>query len=153
MKIILLRGLPGSGKSTYAKKTWPGAIICSADHLFESPDGYHFDPSRIDLAHKLCFKRYVEAIRDQEYIRLRGEEPNQNQIVVDNTNISAWELSPYLMVAKIHDFECDIWNFPVSVETALQRNVHGVAERTIRSMAERLEKDELPPFWTQWDVV
>ncbi len=32
--LILLRGLPGSGKSTFAKTMWSELVVCEADDYF-----------------------------------------------------------------------------------------------------------------------
>jgi predicted kinase len=37
MKLIILRGLPGSGKTTLVRKEWPNAAVCSADSYFYGP--------------------------------------------------------------------------------------------------------------------
>ena len=63
--LVILRGLPGSGKTTYAQKRWPGLtpvkfaiegnspLSVSADHFFTDLQGnYNFVPYLIAQAHE-----------------------------------------------------------------------------------------------------
>lgn len=58
LKLLILRGSPGSGKTTFATKnnsfkTWK---IVSADMFFTRPDGkYVFDRTKLQDAHNQCF--------------------------------------------------------------------------------------------------
>jgi hypothetical protein len=54
--VIVCRGLPGAGKSTYVATLSPGAVVCSADSYFVGPDGaYRFDPAKLGQAHEACW--------------------------------------------------------------------------------------------------
>lgn len=45
----IIRGLPGSGKTTYAKKYFPDSLIIEGDQLHANPDGtYEFDGTRVN---------------------------------------------------------------------------------------------------------
>ena len=51
--LIILRGCPGSGKSTFAKTL--GGAHFETDMYFVSDDGtYNFDPSKLRDAHNWC---------------------------------------------------------------------------------------------------
>ena len=93
--MIILRGLPGSGKSTIAREletTFPGAVTCSADQFFLSESGeYNFDASLLGEAHKWCQARAEETCRE-----------GTNILVVDNTNVKKWEMVPYFKIAKMY---------------------------------------------------
>ena len=58
--LFLVRGLPGSGKTTFAKQL--SDIVFEADMYFESNGEYKFDPSKIRDAHEWCkgHVRYLE---------------------------------------------------------------------------------------------
>lgn len=51
--LILVRGLPGSGKSTFAHAIWNNYAICEADQYFINKETgeYVFDGSKIKDAH------------------------------------------------------------------------------------------------------
>ena len=52
-ELFLLRGLPGSGKSTFAKAL-TGVYTIEADRYFMDGDEYKFDPSKLKDAHAWC---------------------------------------------------------------------------------------------------
>ena len=60
--LILIRGIPGSGKSTFAKSIMKKADgvkreIFDADQFFMKSGKYDWNPSKIADAHKDCFER------------------------------------------------------------------------------------------------
>lgn len=133
---IIMQGLPGSGKSTWSQREFPAAIRCSADDYFIGADGsYNFDPSQLSEAHASCLRKFLEGLS-------RGVET----VVCDNTNLSLWELAPYVQSAAALGYEVRVVRCVVSPETAAQRNVHGVPATAVAGMAKRLEKPL--PFWS-----
>ena len=69
-KLIIMRGLPGSGKSKVVREIIAkaindhqhSAIVCSADQFFTNPDGeYNFNPSMIAQAHMDCQVKALKA--------------------------------------------------------------------------------------------
>ena len=82
-RLVLIRGAPGSGKTTTARRDFPRHVLCEADQFFESPAGYRFDRSRVSEAHAACLEKAKAALS-------RGESA-----VVANTFTRLWELEPY----------------------------------------------------------
>lgn len=132
-----MRGLPGSGKSTHVAKMGVDAVVCSADHYHVVDGTYRFDPARAGEAHNACLRKYVETLILPQYLT----------VVVDNTNTSLMELSPYVRLAEALGVEYEIHYILCSVVTALQRNVHAVPATTILKMHKNLVTEELPPWW------
>lgn len=125
---IILRGLPGSGKSAVAKQI--DAYSVSADRFFVDGDGkYWFNKSELHEAHEWCFNEFKVLISCQA------------PIVVDNTNTTRKEYGRYSEYAKQHGYTVSI----ITVETDLtdeelaKRNVHGVPVETIKRMRERMK--------------
>ena len=94
---VVMRGLPGHGKSTRVSERTADAArrgersaVCSADDFFvELGRGtYAFDPSRIADAHASCKANFAGAL--QAGVEL---------VVVDNTNTCLWEFQPYVQSA------------------------------------------------------
>ena len=127
--LILLRGLPGSGKSSLAKVlsehgTYP---IFSIDDFFTDQNTlqYQFDFSRNHLAYKHCEDSVVQAMQI-------GVE----KIIVHNTFTMEWELQPYFKASRLHHYAV----FVCTVENRHNgKNVHGVSEQQIKKMAEKFK--------------
>lgn len=136
MQVYILRGIPGSGKSTLAEEH-VNAVVCSADSFFTQPDGtYRFNPAFIGRAHQSCFKAFIDAL----YKRAP-------EIIVDNTNIQAWEIAPYYLAAESYGYSVKIVNVECSANLAVKRNIHSVPEHIIRRMAADKYTEKLPSHW------
>ena len=138
--VILMVGVSGSGKSTYARSL-AGAFVVSADDHFEVDGQYRFNPAELGVAHGKCLRRFIEALSAKSPPAL---------VVVDNTNTSIIELAPYVAVAQAYDCEIEIVRIVCPPEVAAARNTHGVPEAAVRAMHERIEtmfQNKFPPFW------
>lgn len=126
MELVLIRGLPGSGKTTMAKKyAEAGYVHCEADQYFEVGGEYRFDAGQLHTAHADCLRRTIAAM------------DAGCPAVVANTFTRRWEMEPYLKAAKkrgvrVRIIEC-IGNWP---------NVHGVPAEAIERMRARWESVE-----------
>jgi tRNA uridine 5-carbamoylmethylation protein Kti12 len=136
--VIIMRGLPGSGKSSNAKhweKIVPDDIcICSADDYFMQNGEYVFDPLKLKDAHKACFQKFQNAL-DNPYI---------HYVFVDNTNTEEWQMMPYIkesLAKKDSGVSIAIYiqYFPCTVEDSFKRNTHNVPLHTIERMQRQLE--------------
>ena len=122
--LYIVRGLPSSGKSTFAKHLTTN--VFEADHYFYDNDGnYNFIPSEIKQAHKEC----------QQFVRY-AMESNIEKIAVSNTFTQEWEMQPYIDMAKEYDYKV----FSVIVENRHGGvNEHNVPEEKIEQMKNRFE--------------
>jgi len=137
MKVKILRGISGAGKSTYTRAHYPNAYVVSADLFFIDPQGnYNFDASKLGEAHASCFKNYIKALID-----------GQDLIVVDNTNTTAWECSPYVAGACAYGYEYEIITLECDPDIAANRNVHKVPKKSVFDMHKKVSSKQLPPFW------
>ncbi|NXM86078.1 N4BP2 protein, partial [Oenanthe oenanthe] len=134
--LVLLRGVPGSGKSYLARNLLednPGGIILSTDDYFYKHGQYHYDPDCLGEAHDWNRKRAKEAF-----------EMRISPIIIDNTNIQAWEMKPYVTLAqqfkyKVMFREPDTW-WKFKPKELERRNIHGVSKEKIIRMLERFER-------------
>lgn len=141
----VLRGIPGSGKSTFTHSLiQPNTLvdIVSADHYFMKSGRYSFDPKRIKYAHEECWDNFQEALK-------RGISPNiQNHtIAVDNTNTTVWECEKYVLEARRYGYSVEIINILCSPEIAAARCLHGVPLAKIHEMNKRMTEAKLPADW------
>jgi predicted kinase len=130
--LIILRGLPGSGKSSFANFMWQSGVIFEADKFFYDADGnYNWDASKIKEAHEWCQHEVEEA--------MIGNKQNGkyfSEIVVSNTSTTANEMEPYLALARKYDYKVVsliVENYHGS------KSVHGVPDATMEKMRNRFE--------------
>lgn len=124
--LYLVRGVPGSGKSTYVQENLSGFLWYEADMYFIRPDGrYEFNPRFIKDAHNWCRSRVVAAMA------------NKQGVVVSNTFTRKWEMKEYLQMAE--DFG---YNVEVIRCTGYYQNVHGVPDNKVQEMRDRFEDFE-----------
>ena len=71
--LIIVRGIAGSGKTTFVKKTFPEAAHYEADMYFEQGGEYKFDASKLKEAHNWCRKRVYECIRNKKLVVVLGQ--------------------------------------------------------------------------------
>ena len=80
-KLVIMRGVPGSGKSYKAKNLAQdgNGVVYSTDDFFEVNGKYVFDGSKIGEYHKQNQLRTAQAMKQDLPL-----------IIVDNTNIKLW---------------------------------------------------------------
>lgn len=130
--LILIRGLPGSGKSSLAHFIWSDYAICEADKFFVGEDGvYRFDASKLKEAHEWC--------RNEVEIRMKDNEANPQyypEIAVSNTFTQEWEMEPYFELAKRYGYKV----FSIIVENRHgSKSMHGVPDETLDKMEARFQ--------------
>jgi len=138
-QVTIMMGISGSGKSTYISKMVPIPLrVCSADHYFLKEGEYNFNPSKLGEAHGECFRNYVES--------LRKEIPG---VVVDNTNTTLAEISPYILGAQAYQYEVKVVALMCDAQVAAKRNTHGTPEATLSQQALRIADtlSNWPRFW------
>jgi len=147
-KIIVLRGISGSGKSTYAKRLMEERAnegkeswMVSADNYFMRDGEYRFDPSKLKEAHGACLKDYLRVVQHGGKVDL---------LIVDNTNTQLWEMAPYVAIAEAYKIPYEVIDVVCPVGVALERNVHDVPEHTLRMQEQRFE--EPLPWWNSRSV-
>lgn len=123
MILFLIRGLPGSGKSTYAKKI--GCFHVEADMFHCKDEEYAFDGSRSRLGHNWCQKSALFAME-------QGMD-----VAVSNTFTQKWEIQPYLDFAAKTGHKVKIIRMTNEYGT-----IHSVPAETLQKMRDRFERIE-----------
>jgi len=152
-----MRGVPGTGKTTYVKKHYPNATVCSADDFFNERAALNgtsyeeeFQPWLIGEAHQYCWYKFIHAVCLMD----------KRLVVIDNTNIKKWEYDNYVFLAELmwrrlmtaqrlkNAVEPIITIIEIPFEPGLaevyhERNVHGVPLESIQRMMDNYEHEDL----------
>ena len=128
--LILLRGLPGSGKSSFANLIWASQVICEADQFFYDKEGnYNFDATKLGQAHKACQEKVETFMKDNQ-----NNHQFYPEIVVSNTSTTEKELQPYLDLALKYGYTV----VSLIVENRHGgKNIHGVPDEKLEAMRNR----------------
>ncbi len=122
-ELFLLRGLPGSGKTTLAESL--GGSHMEADKYFTYDGKYEFDVTKLKDAHDWC----------QNAVRVFMENKSK-RVVVSNTFTQEWEMLPYYDLAEKHGYKV----YSLIVENRHGGvNEHGVPEDKLELMKKRFE--------------
>lgn len=144
--LYILRGLPGSGKSTLCQQMLSfnngvGAIF-STDDYFLTPGtkkgkpNYAFDPSKLSEAHAWNEGRALEAFQG-------GITP----VFIDNTHVARWEARFYLVYGLRYGYQVVFlepqtkWWLERDLKEMAKRNSHGVTLEKLERMLSNWEDD------------
>lgn len=144
VKVLILRGLPGSGKSFFSAKM---KRVSADDYMVDKQGNYAFDPSMLDHAHATCFRVFLS------FLARHHDSYEQVEIAVDNTNLTARDIAPYRLAAMAHRCEYAILNIKCDPEVAYSRQTHGVSRATFDRLVRTLASERLSPHWKVVDVV
>lgn len=129
--LILLRGLPGSGKSTLGSVilncfSYENSKPLSADDYFIDENGtYNFDATKLKEAHNNCQQRCAEQMKLEI-----------SRIVVANTFTQEWEMKSYYNMAERYGYRVH----SVIVENRHgSENIHSVPLDKLEIMLNRFE--------------
>ena len=120
--LYAIRGLPGSGKTTFAKSL--NLNFYEADQYFEKFNNNKFDHKLLKKAHQYCYESVKQELE-------RGQST-----VVSNTMTSKEELKEYEDLAKT----LNVKFVSIILENRHEGvSIHGVPEETIEKMKKRFD--------------
>lgn len=125
--LVLIRGLPGSGKSTLVKNEFKDFCHYEADQYFTNEKGeYDYSPIKGGTAHAICQFRTFTSL-------LEGRDT-----VVSNTFVKVSMMLPYIHFAQDN-------NIPWTVIecTGTWKNIHNVPEEILTMMRDTWEKMDI----------
>lgn len=122
MRLILVRGVPGSGKSTFAAKIFPGAFHVEND-MFHVKDGeYRFDFNKQKDAVSWCMDMCDIALR------------NGMDVVVSNTFTKRRYIMAYVKLAEKYGADVSVYRM-----TGSFKNSHSVPVAVFENMKKGFE--------------
>lgn len=138
--MIVLSGLPGCGKTTWARALVAArgsGLIVSADDYFVGPDGqYRYIASDVLRAHNACFRRFCVAL--QQRVPL---------IVVDNTNTTVKEIERYLNEALASGYASRVVRINADPAVCFERQIHDVPPEHFKKVVQRFNQRHVRPEW------
>jgi predicted kinase len=142
MKVWMMQGIQGAGKSTWAKTfkaTSTGTHICSADDFFINDQGeYVYKKELQSTAHKYCKRQFTNlmVLGNQSMVIC-------SNIIIDNTNTNVRDINYYYDLAMLYDCDFEIiYLKALDIEKTGARNAHKVPIDTIRRFVTNLETFE-----------
>ncbi len=126
-KFIIVRGLPGSGKSTIAKQIALDSDMFhyEADMYFVDKQGnYDFDQTKLGSAHMWCQRMVESRISD-------GMD-----VIVSNTFTTCKEMKPYFEIAKKYGIIPNV----IHAQNMFD-NIHLVPDEALKRMRDRFQYD------------
>jgi predicted ABC-type ATPase len=132
-EVLLVKGAPGSGKTTFANfiagiasiafPLYRGVVICEADQYFEITNKkFHY--SLLGEAHEFCRNKFAQAIKDNAAI-----------IIVSNTSTRESETTFYIDLAKEKGYRVTSL---IMENINGTKNIHNVPEKTLTDQKARL---------------
>lgn len=120
--LYIVRGVPGSGKSTWVRNNLHIKAF-EADDFFMRDGVYRYIPDMVPRAHEFCKRRCENAMKEGQEI-----------IAVANTFTRKWEYSKYIELAEKYGYE-----IVIHVCKGNYKNIHNVPDDAIAKMRERFE--------------
>ena len=124
--VIILRGVSGTGKTTFAKLVAQPAVICTADDFYYDDEGnYNFVADKIGEAHGACMAKFDKVLHDVTV----------TNIVVANTNCKAKDYKYYVKQAEKAGLNV---TYIVMEKRHDNENTHGVPDFVLERQEENL---------------
>ena len=120
--LSIITGIPGSGKSTFAHKNFPGVLVLENDMFHMHNGKYDFNASKQHAAVNWCFKA-------TEFAMMNGMD-----VVVSNTFTQRRFIQPYADLAKKYGYEFKVYHMNGKFD-----DVHNVPKDVKDRMAKQFE--------------
>ncbi len=123
--LYLIRGVPGSGKSTFAKALFEQGLVdfvFEADSYFYDGTSYRFRAENLGRAHEVC------------QFNARSALDRGRNVAVSNTSVSEWEVGIYETMA----IECNAQFVSIILENRHgNSSIHGVPPEKVEQMKKK----------------
>ena len=143
LRIVVLVGLPGSGKSTYIHRAGGGGL--SSDDIRVAL----VDDATDQSIHEAVFQTLRYLLRQRLALR-------RPVTYIDATNLTRQERSPYIGIGKSYGCDVEAVFFDVPLATCLERNSRRhriVPEEAMFKLAGKLEPPSLAEGFSRIEIV
>ena len=135
--LYLLRGLPGSGKTTLAQDLaqmydamgYAVTVLAADDYFYDDQGNYNFDRNSLLKAHGICQLKAQEAM-----IHTKTNKPRA--VFIHNTSTMEKELKPYLEMVEVSSVDWIVRSLVVENRHG-NSSTHGVPDHTLEAMRDR----------------
>lgn len=154
---LVMRGVPGAGKSTFVQKVRDAVISnedepsfnvasFSADSYRMVGDQYVYNPKDNPIVHGHCLRHFTYAAQSG---LLSAEEglTKRPVLICDNTNVNLQDSAPYMAVAAAFGWTPVLVTISAKPEVAGPRNLHSVPQSSVDRMANNLDFGSIPYQW------
>ena len=125
--LILLRGLPGAGKSSLSN-----VLSENGKYPVYAIDDYF--TNKITGEYRFNFSQNYLAFQQCEYLCKQALAQGFAKVFIDNTFTLEWELVPYFKLAAQYDYML----YVITVEKYHDNNnIHNVSQEQLEKMAEK----------------
>ncbi len=118
----IFRGPPGGGKSTSAKRMFPGTLLLENDMFLISDDQYKWSKDRVRVGIDVCMKMTEMALE------------NKSDVVVANTFTKRRYIAAYEKLAMKYGAKFEVYRC-----TGNYQNVHGLTDEMVTSFKNAME--------------
>jgi tRNA uridine 5-carbamoylmethylation protein Kti12 len=150
-KLIIIRGVSGSGKSTIARH------LLNCDRGMIHPDWHeadHFFNDDVENAYKFNYKQLSAAHRWCQATVARSLYFQRPLVVVSNTSIYHKDVMIYMELAYEYGYEWELIKSPGpwDLDTLFKRNEHGVPREVLENQIKRYQPMVSDTEWTNLEI-
>ena len=148
MKLVVLRGLPGCGKSTLTQnimKINPDAVVISNDILRIDNSIYNYDVTKNNEIHKLSYSLLVNSLINKEKL-----------IIIDNCNLNLDMLEKYIELANDNGYNYIQLSFPKpefkNLYSSFNRSRNGISFTSYKNLYQNYKNHYLDKNINNFDI-
>lgn len=139
-KCIMLIGIPGSGKSTYAKKYYPYTVNGQVYWRISSDSVIESIAHEYNMTYNDCFQNLIKFAEQVMWQQLERAKEIGINVVIDRTNMSKKSRKKFFDFFEGYEFEAIVFKEPEDLQERLKsRAGKTISKKIIDSMRESFQ--------------